>query len=192
MKPGILLHICCAPCSLALISYLSEHDFAVTGFFYNPNIQPWDEYKRRLETAQDYFKKNKLPLISPRVDAPGYDEAFRRATAKDKQKPSRCQKCYELRLQKTARIAQAQGFKFFTTTLLASPHQDINLIRSLGDQLAQDYQIEFYYPDPGVKKFKGFRQIFSHSHELAQQEGLYRQNYCGCWASRQEAEETCL
>lgn len=183
--PKILLHTCCGPCSTAIISYLQKHGFTVTGFFYNPNIQPASEHKIRLASLREYFRKHKLELIVSETK-PGYDEAFM-TTIKDKKlKPARCQACYELRIKTTAKQAQDRGFQAFTTTLLGSPHQDIEVIKSLGKKYARMYDVKFFTPSYGQKKYKGFRPLFTECRHQAKQAGLYHQEYCGCLFSRRE------
>lgn len=206
----LLLHTCCGPCATAVIKDLQQRGLAVTAFFYNPNIQPKSEAEQRFDSFRRYLKNNNLPLLAEDFaptsgGAPwpsGYDSAFKKATRKIPYRPARCLACYRLRLEATARAAAANHFEFFTTTLLSSPHQNINAIKKIGDELALKYGVKFYAPDSGSdappkpragrgakggpKKFKGFRPLFTASRKLAKQEHLYKQKYCGCLASRAE------
>lgn len=204
----ILLHICCGPCATAIIQDLRHRGFAVTAFFYNPNIQPKSEAEHRFNSLRQYLKNNRLPLLAEdfaltngRAPWPNdYDLPFRRATQKTPHRPTRCLACYRLRLEETARYAAKNQFDYFTTTLLSSPHQDINAIKKIVEGLARKYHVKFYVPDSGSdappkpracrgakggrKKFKGFRPLFTASRKLAKQEHLYEQKYCGCLNSQ--------
>lgn len=183
--PKILLHVCCGPCSTAIIEYLQEKDFKVTGFFYNPNIQPAAEYDRRLESAQKYFADKKIDFIGSQSQ-PGYDKPWLQATRNKKSRPVRCLACYDLRMRETARYAAAKNFDAFTSTLLSSPHQEIEAIRKYGNDYSQLYNISFFSPDSGRKKYKGFRPLFTSCRQKAKKAELYEQEYCGCELSRQE------
>ncbi len=179
----ILLHTCCGPCSTAIIDYLEQRDFRVTCFFYNPNIEPRDEYERRLDAVKKYLKKNRTELIvcDEKACPPLTGRTHRSApTPREKQ----CLQCYEDRLTKTAQTAVEQNFDYFTTTLLSSPHQDINAIRQIGDECAEQYKTNFYTPEYGNRKYKGFRPLFTESRKLAKEAELYEQTYCGCLQSK--------
>ncbi len=190
----LLLHVCCGPCATAIITDLQRRDFAVTAFFYNPNIQPKSEAKHRFNSLRQYLKNNRLPLLAEdfaltngRAPWPNdYDLPFRQAIQKTPRRPARCLACYRLRLAATAQRAAENNCEYFTTTLLSSPHQDINAIKKIGEELAERHQVKFYAPDSAPKKFKGFRPLFTASRKLAKQEHLYEQTYCGCLASRAE------
>jgi len=184
--PNILLHICCGPCATAVIKYLKEKDLEVTGFFYNPNIQPQEEHDRRLKSLQDYMKKQPIDLIKESTGA-DYDTPYKQAVKTARTKEERCLACYDLRLRETAKQAQQMDFDYFTTTLLASPQQDIEAIRKIGKKYEEEFEVAFYYPDSGRKKFKGFRPLFTTGRQLAKAAKLYEQKYCGCLASQKEA-----
>ncbi len=209
----ILLHICCGPCATAIIRDLQQRGFTVTAFFYNPNIQPKSEAEQRLKSLCQYLKNNSVPLLAEDFAPtdggaslpPDYDKDFVSAIKNTPRRPERCRACYQLRLSATARAAADNNFDYFTTTLLSSPHQDINTIRETGEKQASRYQTKFYTPDSGNdapskprdhrgvkgghKKFKGFRPLFTASRQLAKQEHLYEQKYCGCLLSRAENSE---
>lgn len=178
-KPGegkrILLHICCGPCSTYPIGRLREEGFQVTGFWYNPNIHPWQEHQRRRESLQKYAEAVGLPMIwYEKYEMPLY----LRAVVGHEKFRERCYICYQMRLEKTARMAAEGSFDAFTTTLLISPHQDQALIRQIGEKVAGDWGVGFY--------FENFRHGWSERGRLAREHDLYQQSYCGCIYSEWE------
>ena len=178
-KPGegkrILLHICCAPCATYPIEQLREEGFQVTGFWYNPNIHPWQEHQRRRESAQKYAEAVALPVIwYEKYEMPLY----LRAVVGHERFRERCRICYRMRLEKTARVAAEGGFDAFTTTLLISPHQDQAMIRQIGEEVAEEWKVGFY--------FENFRRGWSERGRLTHEHDLYRQQYCGCIYSEWE------
>jgi predicted adenine nucleotide alpha hydrolase (AANH) superfamily ATPase len=183
---NLLLHLCCGPCATAIISNLQQRGFAVTAFFYNPNIQPVSERQSRLRSLEAYTTKVYLPLQI----AESSEQDFLAATKNFPFRPQRCLACYHLRLEVTARAAAERKFDYFTTTLFGSPHQDINAIKKIGEELAARYRVKFYAPSSGRKKFKGYRPLYTQSRQLAKQSHLYEQKYCGCLASRAESLKT--
>lgn len=183
--PKILLHICCGPCAAGIISHLQNQNFEVIGFFYNPNIQPLEEYEKRRQAAEKFFKINKIKLVTV-TETPTYDKVYELAIKNKPNKPDRCLACYKLRLEKTARQARALDCRYFTSTLLASPHQDILAIKKIGENSGQMNNVVFYSPDYGRKKYKGFRPFFTAGRKLAHQADLYKQEYCGCLHSRRK------
>ncbi len=168
----ILLHVCCGPCAIHPHRVLMAEGFAPTGFFYNPNIQPSREYRRRLETLKDYGARAGLPLI---VRNDYHPEDHIRSTADVfADRSRRCRVCYDLRLGEAAREAAAQGFGAFTSTLLVSPYQLHEQVREAGERSADTVggKVRFVYRD-----FRpGWREGVAASREM----GLYRQPYCGC------------
>ena len=170
---SILLHVCCGPCATYVAKSLLDKGLRVTAFWYNPNVHPFREHQLRLEAMQTLSQKTNLPLIV----AEGYDmlEYFHAVVGHES---NRCPDCYRLRLEKTARIAHEKGFDSFTTTLLISPHQEHDLIRSLGEELGKKPSVEFYYED--------FRPGFRESHRISRELSLYHQGYCGCVFSEWE------
>jgi predicted adenine nucleotide alpha hydrolase (AANH) superfamily ATPase len=178
-KPGggkrLLLHICCGPCGTYPVQRLREEGFQVTGFWYNPNIHPWQEHQRRRESVQKYAKAVGLPVVwYEQYEMPLY----LRAVAGHEKFRERCRICYRMRLEKTAQVATEGGFDAFTTTLLISPHQDQALLRQIGEELAEECGVEFY--------FENFRRGWSERGRLTCEHGLYRQQYCGCVYSEWE------
>lgn len=169
----ILLHICCGPCLIYPFNRLSEKGFNLKGFYYNPNIYPPEEYGKRKE-ALDFLSKD----LQLEVESPQYRQSdFAQAINTEVNKPQRCLLCWSLRLQKTARQAKEDGLSLFSTTLLVSPYQDHALLKQLGEEIAKDTGIDFYYED--------FRPGFRRAYKEAGQRGLYLQKYCGCAYSMQ-------
>ena len=181
----LLLHICCGPCALYPIKKLLGDKFdKITGFFYNPNIHPPSEYKRRKD-ALIQAVGNGCDRSLPDVIVPQYkmDEYFKAVFSfvGEGLKPSpteRCQLCWGLRLSETASFAKANGFDAFTTTLLISPYQDHEKVKKIGEDIASKNGVQFYYQD--------FRPGFRDGQEQAKKEDLYRQKYCGCVFSELE------
>jgi len=171
----ILLHICCAPCATYPVNRLREEGFEVTGFWYNPNIHPWTEHERRRESLVAYAEAIGLPMIwHERYEMP----LFLRAVAGHEKFGERCRICYRMRLEKTAQVATEGSFDAFTTTLLISPYQDQALIREIGEEVAAQRGVDFY--------FENFRRGWSERGRLTKKYNLYRQQYCGCIYSEWE------
>lgn len=170
----VLLHACCAPCLIYPLERLKEKGFEVTGFFYNPNIHPFPEYNKRKEALAGFNKKSAIDIIYP--DYLPWE--FFRAINLKENKSERCAVCWRLRLTKTAEVAKEKGFDYFSTTLLASPYQNQELLRKIGDEISKETKVIFYYED--------FRAGFKKARESAKKEGLYLQKYCGCIYSEME------
>lgn len=183
-RPRLLLHVCCAPCSSYVLEYLCRY-FDITACFYNPNISPKSEYDYR---AQELVRlTNQMPLSAPvacRIE--DYDPAAFVAIAKglenEPEGGERCTACYRLRLTETAKIAAAEGYDYFTTTLSISPLKDAVRLNTIGGALAQEYCVPYLYSD--FKKREGYKR----SIQLSSEYDLYRQDYCGCAFSKAEAE----
>ena len=178
MKTPLLAHICCAPDAAYAVGRLQE-EYEVTGFFCNPNIWPPEEYGRRLEETRKVEGLLRFPLL---VD--GYvPEAWFEATAALKAEPERgrrCDVCYALRLDRTARRARELGLPAFATVMSVSPRKKADVLNRIGARLARKYGLTFVVAD--FKKQGGFQK----SVELSRRFGLYRQNYCGCLYSRRD------
>lgn len=170
--PSLLLHICCAPCSTYVIRKLQQ-DFAVTGFFYNPNIYPEKEYQTRLETTRQFAELIGIPLLIGTYDTVQWQESVK-GYEHEREGGARCDICYRFRLDATAKQAQLAGSDYFATTLTISPHKSADIINKIGVELAKQYSLKFYSSD--FKKKDGFKQ----SCQLAKEYHLYRQTYCGC------------
>jgi predicted adenine nucleotide alpha hydrolase (AANH) superfamily ATPase len=169
----LLLHICCAPCTIYPLKILRMDRHEIRGFFYNPNIHPYLEYKKRLDTLKTYAAQEELPFTFSE-EYPM--ETFLRNVAF--RETDRCRYCYYDRLAHTARIAGSEKFDGFTTTLLYSKYQHHEVIKGIGESLANEYQIRFYYHD--------FREGWAEGVRRSKEMGMYRQPYCGCIYSEKE------
>lgn len=170
---GTLLHICCAPCSIACIDTLRQEGIEPVGFWYNPNIHPMKEYKMRKNTLVEYAKSIDLKLeieneygLRKFIEAvyPNWD--------------NRCATCYALRFEETARYAAEHGYDRFTSTLFVSPYQNHELMRRICEQMAEKYGVEYLHRD--------FSSRFREGQDKARELGLYMQNYCGCVFSEED------
>lgn len=170
---NILLHICCAPCALFPLQQLRIRGATVTGFFFNHNIHPYQEYRRRLDTVLDYARLTGLDVICR--DEYRLEE-FLAAVAADPTK--RCDYCYASRLEAAARAAAERGFTAYSSSLLYSRYQQHERIRALGEQFGERYGITFHYED--------FRSGWQEGIRASKDLGLYRQQYCGCIYSEME------
>ena len=168
-----LLHVCCAPCANQCIEALQADGIGVTGFWYNPNIHPFTEYRARRNCLRQYAEMIQLPLIER--DDYGL-RPFVREVAEDIS--GRCVKCYEMRLYETARQAKEGGFDSFTSSLFISPYQNHELMAQVAQKAADAYGVEFLYRD--------FRPYFKAGQEKARELEMYIQKYCGCVFSEQE------
>ena len=169
----LLLHICCAPCANMPIDALRAAGHELTGFWYNPNIHPFTEYRSRRNCLREYAEKIGLPLLEQ--DDYGL-RPFCRAVADDID--GRCVKCYEMRLLRTAEVAKEQGFDAFTSSLFISPYQQHELLRDVAHRAAEQVGVQFLYED--------FRPMFRDGQTRARELGFYIQKYCGCVFSEQE------
>ena len=168
-----LLHICCAPCANQCIDVLRTDGFDVTGFWYNPNIHPFTEYRSRRNCLREYAQTIGLPLLERDEYAL---RPFVRAVADDI--AGRCVKCYEMRLLAAAQQAAAGGFDSFTSSLFISPYQNHELMREVAERAAAEHGVRFLYRD--------FRPYFRAGQERARALGMYIQKYCGCVFSEEE------
>lgn len=180
----LLLHVCCGPCGIYPIEKLKA-DYLVSVFYYNPNIHPQTEYCLRKNAIQDYCKKYRIEFIEESYHP---EEYFLAIKGQEKNKPARCPLCYRLRLEKTAQYASKNNFSSFSSTLLISPHQDIELIKNIGEELGKKYHLGFYTAEDKTsqKKYKGFRPGFSLGRQKSKAENMYHQHYCGCIFSQNE------
>lgn len=168
-----LLHICCAPCANQCIDVLRAEGAELVGFWYNPNIHPFTEYRARRNCLREYAQSIALPLIEHDHYAL---RPFVREVAGDI--ANRCVKCYEMRLFETARTAAEGGFDSFTSSLFISPYQNHDLMRETAERAAAEYGVAFAYRD--------FRPYFRDGQARARELGFYMQKYCGCVFSEEE------
>lgn len=157
----ILLHTCCAPCTTSVLDELRSEHFEITGFFYNPNIFPPEEYDKRKKTMEQYSDSVKLPMYYVENDL--------------EHKSGDCPFCYETRLLRTAQFAKGSGYDAFTTTLLISPYQNHELLKKIGFQIEEQFGVVFLYRD--------FRNLYQKSRTMSKEQNLYRQKHCGCASS---------
>ncbi|RLC69731.1 MAG: hypothetical protein DRI26_08505 [Chloroflexi bacterium] len=172
----ILLHICCGVCAASVVERLRQEGYEVTGFFFNPNIHPSQEYERRLEVARQVAKRLNFPLKV----GPYRPKEWLKETLPLRNEPEggeRCRVCFRLRLAETYHKLFELGGEVFTTTLTVSPHKSAQVINQIGREIGGERFLERDF-----KKRDGFKR----SIELAKSWGLYRQDYCGCIYSLKE------
>ena len=196
---NILLHVCCSNCALYPIKILRSRSHDFTGFWFNPNIHPYEEYQSRLASLkklsdlwhvnihyleeykpEEYFQALNLTdeTLLSHCDLNGSNSSSSSSDFNIPPAPDRCRSCYQLRLEKTAEEAKKGGFDAFTTTLLISPYQDFEQIRETGSRLAEKFNVMFHMED--------FRPHFRDAMNLAKELDLYKQKYCGCIFSKEE------
>lgn len=178
-KPKLLLHSCCAPCSSYVITYLYDY-FDITILYYNPNIYPYEEYKKRKDEQIRLISNfNGVKIIDCDYDNDVYNEVIK-GLENEPERGSRCTKCFYLRLDKTGEIAKKNNFEYFDTTLTVSPYKNARLLNEIGEVISKKYDIKWLYSD--FKKNDGYKK----SIELSKKYDLYRQDYCGCIYSRRD------
>ena len=183
--PRLFLHACCAPCSSYVLEYLSRF-FSVTVFFYNPNISPKEEYEKRVSEIQRLISEMEFVHPVAFVEGEYKPEDFYEMARGLEDVPEggeRCFRCYRLRMEEAARLAEQGDYDYFTTTLSISPLKNAGKINEIGQELSQIYKVEHLPSD--FKKKNGYKRSIELSHEY----GLYRQNYCGCIFSKRESME---
>ena len=170
----VLMHTCCAPCSVYCIDSLRAEGIEPTVFWYNPNIHPYTEYKARRDCLKEYCKSINVEAIFR--EEYGLDNFCKNVVLDI---PNRCVNyCYPTRIGATVRYAKEHGFDAFTTTLLVSPYQKHEELKAVCERLAAEYGIEFIYRD--------FRVGFREGQAKAREAGMYMQKYCGCIFSEEE------
>ena len=186
--PRLLLHACCAPCSSYVLEYLSAY-FLITVFYYNPNIYPDEEYNKRVAEQKAFIErfpaKHPISFVEGDFDKERFYEVTK-GLEKETEGGKRCQQCFRLRLEETAKLAKEMQMDYFTTTLSISPMKNAQMLNEIGGALAKDYGISYLYSD--FKKREGYKR----SVELSKEYGMYRQDYCGCvfsYRSRQQEKE---
>ena len=176
----LLLHACCAPCSSAVLERLANF-FQITIYYYNPNITEKEEYQKRIEEIKKLISfinpKYEVSLIEGKWEPEKYYE-IAKDLENEPERGKRCYKCYELRLEETAKLAEKLNFPYFCTTLTLSPHKNSNWINEIGKNLDKKVQPTYIYSD--FKKKEGYKR----SIELSKKYNLYRQDYCGCIYSK--------
>ena len=182
--PTLLLHACCAPCSSAVLEYLSRF-FAITLLYYNPNIAPYEEYEKReaelRRLVREMYVVHPVQLLPCSYDGQAYCQAVEGLEG-EPEGGKRCTACFRLRLEYTARQAAKLHFDYFTTTLSISPLKNARLLNQLGEEMGEKYGVAHLPSD--FKKKDGYKR----SVELSKVYGLYRQDYCGCVFSKAQRQ----
>ena len=180
-KKKLLLHSCCGPCSTAVIERLLPY-FDITVLYYNPNIEPQEEYEKRKKVQQEFLNNINVEFM----EAPYDNEEFYKIAKGLENEPeggARCHACYGLRLKYTADIAKKNKFDYFTTTLTVSPYKNSDIINRIGNSIGYEKNIKHLYSD--FKKKNGYKR----SVILSEEYKLYRQNYCGCLYAKGETQD---
>lgn len=170
---NLLLHICCACCLCAPLNELRKEGFRVTGLFYNPNIHPFLEFRRRLKALRVFQESDPIPVIYH--EEYGIREYLKNVNYKG---DDRCADCYALRLKFTADYAKRNGFDTFTSTMLFSVYQNHEQLKMISENLSREHEINFVYRD--------YRHLSECSQDIARKKMIYRQGYCGCIFSEYE------
>ena len=197
--PSLLLHACCAPCSSYCLEYLRQY-FDITVFYYNPNIMNEPEYRKRVEEEKRLISEYNRQVESGDFEGMNSDSDARiiniiegnyvvsdylnavKGLESCPEGGARCTRCFELRLEESARIAKEKGFEFFTTTLTISPLKDAERLNRIGAEMGEKYGVNYLPSD--FKKKEGYKR----SIELSKMFDLYRQDFCGCEFSRLQRE----
>lgn len=182
----LLLHICCAPCSSAIIEDLVKNfNFDITVYFYNPNIFPESEFRHRCDEIEGFYQrfpyaKNVKTAIDKNYNYQEYLNAIdiknSPELAKEDEKGERCRRCYYFRMKKAYEYAITNNFDYFTTSLSISPYKDFGKIIHIGRELNKQMFLDYI-----------FINLFERSRELSKEYNLYRQQYCGCSFSQRTA-----
>ncbi len=170
---NVLLHICCAPCAIYPLETLRAAGHRVTGFFFNHNIHPYQEYRRRLDALVDYAGQVALDVVYQ--DEYLLEEFLAAVSGRP---DDRCSYCYASRLERTAWQAADLGCDAFTTSLLYSRYQRHGEIIELCERAGQRCGVRFHYED--------YRSGWQQGIRKSRERGLYRQQYCGCIYSEKE------
>ena len=183
--PKLLLHSCCGPCSTFCIESLAKY-FEVTVFYYNPNIFPEEEYHMRVNEQKRFIEE--FPTVNPvhfvewKYDTENFYN-MAKGLEKEKEGGKRCFKCYEMRLNESAKYAADNGFDFVTTTLSISPLKNSSKLNEIGERVSKEYGVSYLFSD--FKKKDGYKK----STEISKEYGMYRQYYCGCVYSKKQRDE---
>jgi predicted adenine nucleotide alpha hydrolase (AANH) superfamily ATPase len=173
-KPALLLHCCCAPCLITAVERLKNYEIIV--FFFNPNIHPYEEYKRRLENVRRYCNSKNITLYEGEYDIDSWFKETRKIENYEREPEGgkRCSACFELRLRKTSELAFSKEIKFFSTTLTLGENKNYGLINIIGKKLGDEPGL--YFVELNLKKKNGVGLSLKKSCDC----NVYRQNYCGC------------
>lgn len=178
--PKLLVHSCCAPCSSYVLEYLNPY-FKITVLYYNPNISPVEEYEKRkaeqIRLINEGDWKNPIDIMDCDYEGDKYTAAVK-GLENEPEGGARCRVCFGVRLDEAARLARANDFDYFVTTLSISPLKNARLLNEIGNKLGEKYGIKYLPSD--FKKREGYKR----SIELSRKYNLYRQNFCGCKYSK--------
>jgi len=175
----LLLHTCCAPCSIQCVKSLVAEGIKLDLYWYNPNIHPYTEYRSRMDSLREFAKGKSLTLVmQDEYGLRSFIKAVESENSAGPAKAARCAYCYRLRLGKAASMAAEKGCDAFSTTLLISPYQDHELLKQICEEEAVNCGVEFFYRD--------FRPHFREGRQQAREAGYYMQKYCGCIYSEEE------
>lgn len=177
----VLLHTCCAPCSCSILQRMTESGITPTVYFYNPNIYPIEEYEHRKREVVRYAQKMKIPLVDADYEVDGWLQAVE-GHEEESERGRRCMICLEMRLGKTAAYAASNGFKVFATSLGISRWKDLEQVNRAGRHAAALFPGLIYW-EHNWRLGGGQEQ----TERISKEEGLYRQNYCGCLYSLRES-----
>ena len=184
-RPRVLLHVCCGPCSSAVLEYLTQY-FELTLLWYNPNIYPEAEFQKRYDTLlkliRDMGLENRVGVLFEEHRSAEY-YARARGLEDEPEGGRRCTECFRLRLEETAKLAAARGFDYFCTTLTLSRHKDAVRINAIAEEIAQKAGVKWLPSE--FKKRDGENRSLA----LCEQYNVYRQLYCGCEYSLKKREE---
>ena len=182
--PRLLLHACCAPCSSAVLEYLSQY-FAITLLYYNPNIAPLEEYQKREAELRRLVSQMKfthpVALLPCQYDGQAFVQAARGLEG-EPEGGKRCEACFRLRLRYAAQEAARLRFDYYTTTLSISPMKNAPLLNQLGEEIGREFGVAHLPSD--FKKKDGYKR----SVQLSKEYDLYRQDYCGCAFSKAQRQ----
>jgi predicted adenine nucleotide alpha hydrolase (AANH) superfamily ATPase len=173
----VLLHICCGVCAGSVVQRLRDDGFEVTGYFYNPNIYPQEEYKQRLEVVRQASQLLGFTLVEGLYEPSAWQKCIQGLEA-EPEGGKRCQVCFRVRLQKTAEKTKELGIEHMASTLSVSPHKNVQEINKIGSEICAGFLPYDFKKQDGFKKTMDF----------AKEHNFYRQHYCGCEKSRIEAE----
>lgn len=171
----ILLHHCCVVCTPKVLGYFQKEFKEVEGFWFNPNIHPGEELKKRHEALKTFSMERKYRLLE-KNDYP--EDLWSKSVGNNSEEPERCKICYSIRMKITAQEAKKMNIRYFSTTLLSSPHQKHDLVKTAGIQAAEEEGLNFVYKDFRLDFYEGKNEIWSKK--------LYMQKYCGCFYSINE------
>jgi hypothetical protein len=169
----ILLHACCGICSGYPISLLQDMGYSVIVYFYNPNIYPESEYFKRLEAQKTLCEHFGCEFIEGKYEPQVYYD-YVKGYENEPEKGARCDKCFTLRLEETAKLAKKLNIETFTTSMVISPHKNYEKLTAIGNAVAKVYELEYF--SLNFRKNDGFLK----TNQISKSLNLYRQNYCGC------------